>query len=57
MIIKYCGITLKVRKLKSGVIDITIDAPNDEVIQIDTNSKNQIKNSNQNGYKVYISES
>jgi hypothetical protein len=57
MIIKYCGVTLKIRKLKSGVIDITVDAPNDEVIQIDTNSKNQIKNSNQNGYKVYISES
>jgi len=57
MIIKYCGVTLKIRKLKSGVIDITVDVPNDEVIQIDTNSKNQIKNSNQNGYTVYISES
>tara|TARA_R110000751_G_scaffold173976_1_gene280381 strand:- start:322 stop:495 length:174 start_codon:yes stop_codon:yes gene_type:complete len=57
MIIKYCGITLKIRKLKSGVIDITIDAPNNEIIQIDTNSKTQIKKSNQNGNSIHSRKS
>jgi hypothetical protein len=53
MKIEYNGIIIKVRKLKSGVIDITIDVPEDQLINIDTNSKN----SNQNGNSIYLSDS
>jgi hypothetical protein len=53
MKIEYHGVKIKIRKLKSGLIDITIDVPTDQPVNIDTNSKK----SDQNGNSIYISKS